>query len=140
MPEGIVSIVLGVLFTLFGLLLVATWEGVTILLIGLGLLVWGVYCYRESGKEAREDGAMQVLDPMNSQPQMAQADQPVSAQYMTPVLVPRPPPPSPYQTQPSVVVNLPAPTPPMVLMKCSHCGTVGNLLAGKCQGCGAAYL
>jgi hypothetical protein len=133
--EGIATIIVGVLFILIAVWLSFAVPGsliasAVIVLIAIGPLAWGTYCYRESGKESREIETVQA-------PQLVQTPQP---QYPAPVPAQQFLPPSPSPSQSSVVVNVPAAPAPMVLMKCSHCGTVGNLLTGKCPSCGAGYL
>jgi hypothetical protein len=130
MPGGLVRIVVGVVLIITGVAgLVASPV--------LGVLYWGIVARREA--EARTQAIVrdQWQRAASFQMQVAAAAQ-AQAQGVPPTVAssqsggPAP--------SPSVVVNVPAQPPTPVYMKCSHCGTVGNLLLGRCQSCGATYL
>lgn len=60
---------------------------------------------------------------------------------MAPPPPPPPPPPaqSGYAGQGPVVVNVQAPSAPVVMMQCRHCGNIFDVTKGRCDKCGAPY-
>jgi hypothetical protein len=134
--NGSIRIAVGIVLIVLGLLLVVATLGGSLLLVlaGAVVLVWGLRARQGAGPISSTQ--TWIATQHATLEQQRQTPRAAASLFYPPL----PPPADPAaHAQPSFVVHVASPAPTPVYMRCSHCQAIGNMLAGRCQSCGAPY-